>query len=205
MNGSIPILVPSLVAISIGGVLGLLAFFAGRKRPASFPHLRRAVFRYRLPVRLFALGATVTLPTAITFLVLLFPPVRTETLSVAGAYLVVGMLCSLLLWESAWYYITLDAKGIAYRSPWRGFKSFPWDDVSLVSYSAFNMWFLIRFKDGDKVRVPIFVGNLKELLHRIESHLPADALRRARKGYEKVGRPFPAMVNDPILEARPPR
>ena len=200
-----PILTSALVALCICGVLGLLAFLAGRSRPTARPDLRRAVFRYRFLLRSLTIVASVILPTAITFLIHLFPPVREEKLYVAGIYLVVAVFCLPPLWESAWFYISLDADGITHRSAWRGLRAFKWDDVSELSYNSLNMWFIFRFANGAKIRVPLFVADGKEFLLRVENHLPVDALRQARVGYEKVGRPFPALVNDPILEARPPR
>lgn len=205
MKGPIPILIPALVALSICAALALIAFLAGRSRPVFSPELQRVVFRYRLLLRSSAVFASVFLPVAITFLLLLITWDRVEPLYVGGVFLLVGMICSPLLWEFAWYFIAVDATGIKHRSAWRGIRAFRWDEISEVTYSVFNMWFIIQCENTAKIRVPILVGNLKEFLLRIEQHLPLDALRHARKGYETVGRPFPALVNDPILEARPPR
>jgi len=203
MNGSI--LNSTLVALSIGGLLALLAFLSGRSRPASRPDLSRVVFRYRFLPRFLTIAASVVLPTATTFLVNYFPPLREQKVYIAAAYFVIGSFCLPLVWESEWFYISLDANSIQSRSAWRGSRTFTWDDVTGLSYSSLNMWFILRLTDGAKIRVPLLVGNLKELLSRIEGQLPVDALRHARVGYEKVGRPFPALVNDPILEARSPR
>lgn len=205
MQGSIPILLPALVALSICVVLGLLAFLAGRFRPAPSLEHGRAVFRYRFLLRSFVFFAAAFLPTAVTFLVLLLPPDRLGPLIIGGAYLFAAMVCLPSVWESVWYYVEIDANQITHRSAWRGPRSIRWDEISTVTYSGFNMWFMIRFENDEKIRIPIFVGNLKEFLLRMEQHLPAEALRQARKGYEKIGRAFPALLNDPVLEARPPR
>lgn len=203
MNGSI--LNSILVAMLICGILGLLAFLAGRNRPMTSTDRGRAVFRYRFLPRAFTIIAAIFLPTAITFLVNYFPPLREEKLYVVAAYLVIGFFCVSLLWEAAWFYVALDREGIMVRSAWRGRRTFRWDDVVEMTYSSLNMWFIFRLADGSKVRISSLVGNLNEFLRGVELQLPVDSLRHARTGYERLGRPFPALVNDPILEARAPR
>jgi len=205
MKGTIPILLPALTALVASIAVGLLGFWAGLSRPAANPGSLLSVFRYRLLPRLFTVVGSVFFLAAVTFLILLVPPLREEPLFFGLLYLLVILICTPLLWETAWFYVAIDDSGITYRSAWSGLHSFGWDEISELSYSNFNMWFVLRAENGTRIRVPILVANLKEFLHRVESHLPVDALRQARKGYEKVGRPFPPLLNDPVLEARPPR
>ncbi len=80
-----------------------------------------------------------------------------------------------------------------------------WDDVESVVWSAVNAWFEFVGRDGDRIRVHAFVTGLNDLLQAAEAEVLPMALKGARAGYTRVGRPFPHLPDEPVLEARQPR
>jgi hypothetical protein len=120
-------------------------------------------------------------------------------------YLLGAALFTLLVWEAGRFYLLVTPAGIEGRSPWRGVRLIPWEEVDAVRYRALTAWFEIRGADGQTIRVPVFAAGLDDLLRRAEASVPPTALVRARPGYARVGRPFPGLPDEPVLEARPPR
>jgi hypothetical protein len=200
----LPLVFPTvLVGVAVAGLLGLLAWAAARTRPAAGGST--LLLRYNPLFRGFVAAAAVLLPVGLTALVLAFPPRPREVGHVVGLYFAFAAITLPLVWEAAWYYVRLTPAGIEHRSPWRGLRFVRWADVRQVTFNPANAWFVIHARDGRPVRAHVWVADLPELLRQVERHVPASALKGARTGYARVGRPFPPLPDEPVLEARPPR
>jgi hypothetical protein len=181
-----------IIAVTVSGFLGLLLWVAQRGRPAADPETGRLLFRHSILFRGFALFAAFGIPLGITVLLLFNPPKKqSEVWAVLGLYVGFAVLSAPLLWESLRFALTVGPEGLDCRSPWRGRRFLPWEEVKEVSYSGMNSWFIIRATDGWKFRVSILVPGLSQFLARCEQHLPPEALEGAEAGYARVGRPFP--------------
>ncbi|HJZ90535.1 MAG TPA: hypothetical protein VKE40_06650 [Gemmataceae bacterium] len=194
-----------LIAVAVLGLLGFMAWAArrGRPRPGDGAHTLR--FRHNAVFRLLAYLATFGIPIGLTALVIAIPPRGEEVGYVVAAYALFAALSLPLFWEASRYCILVSPGGLACRSPWRGWRSIAWDDVRDVSFSNLNGWFVFRDRAGEKIRVHLFVSGVNELLKLVELRVPPDRMAAAKPGYDRVGRPFPRLRDDPVLEPRHPR
>src|SRR5262245_41139141 len=202
MRGINPLLSHSLITIAVIGLLGLIVWAGrhGRPRPGFGPHT--LLFRYNALFRWFTYFAAFANPVGLTVGLYFHPPRGVERWYVLVLYLGTAALTLPLVWEASRFYVLITPDGLEGRSAWRGCRFFSWDDVQEVSYSTVNSWFVFRAADGDKIRVSGFVAGLKSLLGLVEMRVPASVLKNARNGYEKLGRPFPPLPDEPVLEAR---
>ncbi len=166
---------------------------------------RVLVLRHNSLFRWLALLAALVLPVGLTALLRFYPPTRPEVPYLVAAYIVLGLVTLPLVWESSRYYLRVTPTGLECRSPWRGVRTLAWDDVESVVWSAVNAWFEFVGRDGDRIRVHAFVTGLNDLLQAAEAEVLPMALKGARAGYTRVGRPFPHLPDEPVLEARQPR
>src|SRR5262245_18620957 len=205
MHLGLPALTYGLIAVVVVGALGLMVWAArrGRPRPGDQAHTLR--FRHNTLFRWFVYVSTFGIPIGLTALVIAIPPRGEEVAYVVAAYAMFAALSLPLFWEASRYLLLVSADGLACRSPWRGWRSIEWDDVSDVTFSPTSAWFVFLGPDGRKIRVHLFVSGVSELLKLVELRVHPDRLRGARPGYERVGRPFPRHHEDPILEPRHPR
>ena len=183
----------------------LLALWARQGRPQPRPGDGTLLFRHNPLFRWFALLIAVLLPVGLTIVLYLFPPQRPEVPLLVSLYLVFALLTLPLVWEAGRYYLLVTPVGLECRSPWRGSRAIPWVDVVAMNYSAVNAWFEFVGCAGDRIRVHSFVAGLNNLLGVVEARIPSRALKGARAGYARVGRTFPPLPDEPILEARRPR
>jgi hypothetical protein len=151
------------------------------------------------------LAVAVLVPVGLTVLQRFVPPVRRDVPYLLGLYLVFTGVMVPLVWEAGRYYLLATPDGLEARSAWRGARAIGWDELDEVRYSALNGCFEFRGRDGQTVRAFTFAAGLNDLLRLVEGHVPAALLTRARAGYARVGRPFPALPDEPVLEARAPR
>ena len=189
-----------LVALSV-----LLASSARQGLPRPVPGGPTRLFRHNGLFRWFALAAAAGLPIGLSALLYLHPPQRPDVPYLVGLYLVFAVVTLPLVWEAGRYYLLATPEGLECRSPWRGVRAVPWEDVVAVNYSGVNAWFEFVGRDGDRVRAHSFVARLNDLLAAVEARVPASALKGARAGYARIGRPFPPLTDEPVLEARAPR
>jgi hypothetical protein len=180
-----------IVAVPVIGFLGLLMWAAQRGRPVEGPG-GTLVFRHGLLLRGFAMVMAFGIPLGITILVLFNPPKKEGDLTaIVCLYALFGVLSAPLLWEAMRFSLTVSPEGLDCRSPWRGHRFLPWEEVKEVSYNATNSWFVIRARDGWKFRPSILVPGLAKFLEACERRLPLSALANAEEGYRRVRRPFP--------------
>jgi len=201
--------VPFLPFVLVAGCAVLLAVLtaasARRGLPQPAPGDRAFLVRHNPLFRWIVLGLAVLLPAGLTGFLYFYPPVRPDVPFILGLYLVAAGLSTLLVWEAGRFYLLATPEGLEGRSGWRGVRFMPWDDVEAVVYSPLNAWFEFCGRSGELVRAMAFAAGMHELLRIVESHVPAEALTGARKGYFRLGRRFPGLPDEPVLEARRPR
>lgn len=181
-----------IVVVGVVGFLSLLMWAAQRGRPAVDLETGTLQFRHSGLFRGFSYFFAFGVPLGITALVIFNPPKNENEIGiVVGLYGFFALLSAPLLWESLRFSLTVSAEGLDCQSPWRGRHFFAWNEVEEVKFSSVNSWFIIRGKDGWKFRVSILVPGLARFLEECEERLPPTALRNARDGYTRVGRPFP--------------
>jgi hypothetical protein len=183
----------------------LLSASARQGLPRPVPGGPTQLFRHNGLFRGFALAAAAGLPVGLAALLSAHPPQRPDVPYLVGLYLIFAVITLPLVWEAGRYYLLATPEGIECRSPWRGVRALAWEDVVAVHYSGVNAWFEFVGRDGDRVRAHSFVARLNDLLAAAERQLPASAMKGARAGYARIGRPFPPLKDEPVLEARAPR
>jgi hypothetical protein len=199
--------VPLLPFVLITGCAVLLALLtavsARRGQPRSEgPFL---VVRHSPVFRCTVLAVAVLVPAGLTIWQRYNPPFRGDVPLLLGAYLSVAAVTTILVWEAGRFYLLATTTGVEGRSAWRGLRAIEWDDLEVVRYRPLAAWFEFHGRNGGTIRVPAFAAGLDELLRRVEASVAPGTLVRARSGYARLGRPFPALPDEPVLEARRPR
>jgi len=205
MRSLTPAMSHGLVVVAVIGLLGLMSWAGRQGRPRPAPGSHCHLFQYNALFRSAVYLAAFILPVGLTLLVFLYRPGDEARRFVFGLYLLVASLSLPLVWEASRFYVLVTPEGLQSRSPWRGTRFFAWDDIGDVGFSKINSWFVFRSVNGEKIRVSGFAARLPALLGLVELRLPATALKNARAGYERSGRPFPQLPAEPVLEALPPR
>ena len=199
-------LLPFVLITACAVLLALLtAGSAGRGLPRVAPGAPARLVRHAPGFRWTVLAAAVVVPVALTLGQRYYPPTRLDVPYLLGLYLAVAAVTTPLVWEAGRFYLLATPAGLDGRSPWRGARAIAWDDLESVAYRPLPGWFEFRGRDGQTLRAFGFAAGLDDLFRLVEAHVPAAALVRARAGYARLGRPFPALPDEPILEARPPR
>ncbi|MBY0524144.1 MAG: ABC transporter permease [Gemmataceae bacterium] len=181
-----------IISISVLAFMGLLLWAAQRERPVADPVAGTVRIRHSMVFRWFSYFMAFVPPLGITVLLFFNPPRKDgDVFAIVFLYLLFGGLSAPLLWESLCFSVVLSSEGLDCRSPWRGRRFIPWNEVQELSYGAVNSWFIIRTRAGDRFRVSILVPGLKLLLEQFEQRLPSKAMEGARLGYTRIGRPFP--------------
>ena len=199
---------PLTIALMAGCLVVLALLLASSARhglPRPVPGGPARLFRHNGLFRGFALVAAVGLPVGLAALLYSHPPRRSDVPYLVGLNLVFAVITLPLVWEAGRYYVLATPAGLECRSPWRGVRALAWEDVVEVRYSGTNAWFEFVGRDGDRIRAHAFVGGLGDLLSLAEARIPASALKGARPGYTRLGRPFPPLPDEPVLEAKAPR
>lgn len=204
MRGQFAISVMFVVATVTLVVVFALAFAAYYGRPRIAANAQAILLRHNALFRGVTLVMVLGVPLGFTILVWFVPLLRSEVPYLLGLYLPLIGLSLALYWESHRFYLLLTPDGVKCRSPWRGRRFFSWSDVESVSFSSINSWFVVRAAAGGKMRVHSYVAGVAEFLRIIELRMPAQAFRDARPGYARLGRTFPQMPDEPILESLPP-
>jgi hypothetical protein len=201
--------VPLLPFILITGCAVLLALLtaisARRGTPRLMPGAHLLLVRYGPGVQWAVLAAAALIPVAITIGVRSYRPASKDVPTILGLYVLVVAVTLPMVWEAGRLFVLVTPEGLEGRSPWHGIRTIRWDDLESVGYSSLNAWFAFRGPEGRTIRVFGFVAGMTNLLQMVEDRVPAAALKPARTGYARLGRPFPVMPDEPILEARPPR
>jgi hypothetical protein len=201
----VPLLSFAFIVIGVIALLGLMVWAARRGRPSPGPGDYTVLFRYNAVLRGFATFAAFGIPAGITALVLVFPPKPDEIVYIIGVYLLFATLGLPLFWETHRFYLLVTPDGIQRHSAWLPFRSIAWDDLQEVRFVAGNSWFVFASTDGTKIRASTLISGLSDLMRLVELRVPHERLRHARAGYERIGRAFPEMPDQPRLEARRPR
>jgi hypothetical protein len=191
--------------MGVGLLLGLIGWVGYLGRPHPSTDGRTTLFRHNAFFRGFAYLSAFGVMTGLTALTYLYPPKRNEIWYIIGLYFFFAGLTLPLVWEASRFYVLLTPHGLEARSAWRGNQSILWNDVSELSFSTLNAWFVFRSTNGDTIRTHVFVAGLKNLIRTAESQIPPTAMKKARAGYERLGMALPDSNDEPILEARAPR
>jgi hypothetical protein len=184
--------VTAIIIVTVTGFLGLLVWAAERGKPTIDPTTGDMIFRHSAVFRWFTIVMAFGVPLAITILLLFKPPQNErEVYAVFGLYVGFALLTLPLLWEAVRFMLVLSSEGITCKSPWRGTRFIPWQDVEEITFHGTNSMFMIHAQDGYRFRVVTFVPGLTQFLAKCEQHLPITALNPARDGYARLQRPFP--------------
>jgi hypothetical protein len=199
--------VPLLPFVLITGCAVLLALLTAvsARRGQPWPDSSFLLVRHSPVFRWTVLAVAILVPVGLTIWQRSSPPLRRDVPLLLGAYLSVAAVTSVLVWEAGRFYLLATPTGVEGRSAWRGLRAIEWDDLEVVRYRPLAACFEFRGRNGGTIRVPAFAAGLDELLRRVEASVPPGTLVRARAGYARLGRPFPALPDEPVLEARRPR
>ncbi len=182
-----------LSGIVIVAVISLMIRVAKAGRPTPTDDGKALSFRHTGLFRGFALISLIVLPGGI-----LLSDIFGETHP--SDPWAIPFICGLLLaiatpmcLEAFRYALIVSPEGLDCHSPWRGRFFIAWGDVSQLSYSTINGWFVIKSKAGKSFRVHMFVSGLDEFLEQCERYLSLAALAKSKPGYDMVGRTFPGL------------
>ncbi|CAN5569834.1 hypothetical protein BH11PLA2_BH11PLA2_36180 [soil metagenome] len=156
---------PILLAFILGlGFVGVLLAVGRNNKPfldqgTTFTLKHSAFLRWFSIVTVFGGTAGFALSTV------LFPPTDPlmTWLNTAGVTLL-GTCGMALLWESFRWSLTVSPTGLDCQSPWKPRKLAGWSDVTSVTYSKMNSWYIVRFRDGKSFRVPAIVPGVQRFV-----------------------------------------
>jgi hypothetical protein len=186
-----PFFVP-IIIVAVTGFLGALLWVAQRGGPEADPETGTYLFRHSWLFRGFSLFAAFGIPLGITLLVIFNPPKHDgDLIAIVFIYALFAVLSFPLLWESVRFAVLVTPEGVYCKSPWRASRFLDWSEIRELDFSPTSSWFILRATDGWKFRIYTLVPGLKVFLEECEKHLPVEALRKAKAGYLRVGRPFP--------------
>jgi len=201
--------IPLLPFVLIAGCAIFLALLTAGSARRGLPHVLPGAYvllvRHVPVFRWTVLAIAVLVPVGLTVGIRYYPPIRPDVPYLLGAYLIVAAVTTPLIWEAGRYYLLATPDGLEARSAWRGGRVITWDDLDAVGYSPVNARFEFHGRDGQSIRVFTFAAGVDDLFRLVEGHVPAATLKRARAGYARVGRTFPPLPDEPVLEARRPR
>jgi hypothetical protein len=66
---------------------------------------------------------------------------------------------------------------VSFASPWSAPRSLEWDEIVDVTYSRTAGWFVVRARNGTKIRLPHLLGGLGDLLEEMQLR-GSDEVRR---------------------------
>jgi hypothetical protein len=199
-------LVPFVLMAACAVALALLTAGSARRgvprvRPASGSFL----VRHNPMFRWFSLAAGVLVPVGLTVLLSFYRPARSEVPYLIGLYLFFAGLTTLLVWEAGRYYLLATPEWLEGRSAWRGTTVIRWDELERLGFRPMSLSFQFVGRGRARIHAQTVVAGLPTLLGVVESRVPPDLLKPARPGYARIGRKFPPLPDEPVLEARRPR
>lgn len=179
-----------ITPLVIGVVTIILTWSAQHGRPAPGPDEGTLLFRYgtaaRVIMALLGFGF-LGLVLLITFTARRQP----EDIWAVPLLYALSLLTFAPLWETVRFALIVSPEGLDCRSAWRKRQLFLWEELVEVRFGWVNENFILRTTDGRTFRVHAYVPGVSDLLAECERHLPPSAFRRAKAGYDRVGRPFP--------------
>jgi hypothetical protein len=69
--------------------------------------------------------------------------------------------------------VEFDESFIYPFSPWRGRRRIPWSDISSLSYSEINRWYVIRTRSHGTLRISTFLSGIASFVERLNETEPA--------------------------------
>ncbi len=172
------------------GAFWLLLAAARNGKPEVDRTTGTMIFRHGRLYRAMALIVLLGLPALILGLAIAAPPKTPFGFvffnCLAGLCLAVG---AALTWDAFRYRLCVTANGLEYRSPWRGPVLFVWDEVSALTFSQVNLWFVAAAKDGRMIRIPVLLPGVRRFLEVCEARLPSEVRLGSRAGYVWVKYP----------------
>jgi hypothetical protein len=162
-----------------------------RRLPKTDPETGAAILRYTWFVRGTALVFGVLSAPFLalgSFVALAAPPqVGPEIqFSTLGGFLLFGPLFWFLLLEVLYRRLLVTEKGIHSRSPWRAARCFGWEEITRVSYSALNSWFILTGAEGRTIVVSVHMTGIRSFVRAIRSQLARENYRQAEVGFTHV-------------------
>ena len=199
-------LVPVIVSGLVMAAMVMLFSAAKRGQPSASRSTGLLVYRYPEAMQMLAVVLAIVPPMLVTALLVAMPPKSAEDYkAVFSLYALGAVVAGPLLWEAVRFSMAVGPDGIEGRSPWRGRQAIPWAEVAGVSYNPILGYFVVRAQDGRKFRVSPLVGGLNAFLETCERYLPVEKLRRAKGGYNTLGRPVPTEPRQAEPGAAPDR
>jgi hypothetical protein len=199
-------LVPFFLLAGCAILLALLTAAAARRGlPRVITGSGLLLVRHNPVFRWFTLMAAVLVPAGLTILLVVYRPTRQDVPYLISLYLFFAGLTTLLVWEAGRFYVLTTPTGLEGRSAWRGTTVIRWDDFEAMLFRPFGSWFEFVGIDRVRIRAHTTATGIPELLRIVETRAPVEYLKPARPGYARIGRTFPPLPDEPVLEARPPR
>jgi hypothetical protein len=180
-----------ITEILVACVTILLIWTAQKGRPTFSPDDGALRFRYSLAIRGLAIIMAFVVPAGVVLLAMTRKMQTDDPWTVPAICALFAALGAPVWWEAFRFSLIICPKGLDCSSPWKGRHFIAWNEITQVSFSSINSWFVIKSATGRSFRVSLFVSGIPEFLAQCERYLPPAALTKARHGYAEVGREFP--------------
>jgi hypothetical protein len=163
-------LTSAAISLAVPAVLkGLLSGRSARGEARA----GKVVLRYGPTFRRACVGLLVVPIVGIAALAVAFPPsTPTDVKAVLGMFALFTVLGVPLVVEALGVEITLDARGIARRSPWSRDVFVPWEQVRRVVWSESARWWVVEAEGGARVRLHEFLSGLDDFKALVIKHAP---------------------------------
>lgn len=172
-------LTPLLTAL----LLGLL--YRAANKPSKFDVFTgERVLSYGWQFRAMAWSLVIFFSGMAAFSISLFftnPPTPPGTIGFCLS--IFGFFDSLGIWllvEAISVRIVLCDQSITSYCAWRLPRTIHWTDVDEVSFSSLAQWFVVKGRQGEKIRVSPLISGIGEFASEVRSRLPPSAYRRTR-------------------------
>jgi hypothetical protein len=143
-----------------------------------------AVLRYGAALRIFALVLAWGAPAIVVYVVVNFSPRNPDTqLAVGIGLLVLSAIPGLLLLEVERMQIAITEDAIVRHSPWTGTCVVKWADVTRVSDSKINRWFVVN-STGGTIRVSQHLKDIGAFVRIARRKLSAERYSAAAAAFD---------------------
>jgi hypothetical protein len=174
-----------LIGIAVPVVLGL--GLAAARRPARLdPTLGAMILRHSWVYKglgIAALGTFLFLFIAVSIQQGIQVPSDLIPMAIILGFAFIGGLTVLDGFRTQ---VALVDEGIISFTPWRGTRSFQWNEIEKVTFSYICGWFTITGSGRRRIRVNMMMVGIGDLANSIRRRLPPERYRNAERGFDAI-------------------
>ena len=147
-------------------VLGALQRSAGKGRANVDEQSGALIARYPTAARRVAWGMLALVTGSAVYAVLHTATPHAMFIGAVASAAIIALVACIVV-EFTRVQVAWTPDDVSLTSPWARFRQLRWDDIASVTYSPSAGWFVLRGKDGMKIRLPQLLTGLEELLDEL--------------------------------------